>query len=264
MNRRTVLAGIAAGAASLAGCLGGPPTGGTDTGGTDTGTAPDTTDGEPGLPVDCPTTQGFDVEWPTDLDAGTVESFVEAYEHVYYREAVAEYEPESSLDAYELAGSVSDSPEESGDGWELAYSGSGGIYRPTLSLEATTAVAPDGAEVVPVVEIDEASVVELLRTAAEEGEASHHVEPPGEAVDRHVELFSSLSDGFELSGPGDSDTLYIDVEGTTVELAVTATNFHGDYWWEARYYVSEQVVRRTAEEGTDPRDGTLLECRHLE
>jgi len=259
MNRRTILAGAAAGAASLAGCLTGPTTGGTESG---TGTTDRTT--QP--PAECPTTQGLDVEWPREFDADAAESFVEAYEHAYYRDVVLEYEPESSLDAYELAGGASDPPRQAGDGWVVAYSGSGGIYRPTLSLAATRTDAPEGADVVPVGELEaEPAVVETLRTAAEAGEADHHVDSPGATVERHVELFASVSEDFDpLSGPGDEDTLYVDVDGVTVELVATATNFHGDYWWTARYYVTERVVRRTTEDGTDPRDGTLLECRSPE
>lgn len=84
-------------------------------------------------------------------------------------------------------------------------------------------------------------------------------------VDRYVNRFSSLSDDFErLSEPGDSDTLYIDVDRTTVELTVQATNFHGDYGWGARYYVDDQVVRRTTNDDTAVQYGELLECRNLD
>lgn len=258
MQRRTLLAAVG-GALSLAGCTsGGEPIG--TGGGTDE--PDDGTDEPDDLPDDCPKSQDLGVEWPDDLDASTVESFVEAYEHLYYRDVVVEYEPESSLDSYDLSGSVSDPPQETGDGWTLEYSGSGGVYRPTLLLGATTATPPDAADVVSVEEIDDEPLTETLEEAAETGEAEFHVDPPGEEVDRYVELLTGLSDDFgDLSGPGDSDTLYVDVDGTTVELSVTASNFHGDYWWTARYYVDEQVVRRTADEHTTPRDGELLECR---
>lgn len=271
MRRRTLLAALGA-AAGLAGCTtGDEPGDGGDTGGgegtpvpptatpTATGT---TTGGSTDTPEDCPTSRGLGVEPPEDLDASAVESFVEAYEHVYYRDVVVEYEPESRLDSYELDGGVTDPPRRVGDGWELEYSGSGGIYRPTLALGARRTDPPDGADVVPVDGIDEGPVAETLEEAAETGEAEHHVEPPGEKVDRYVDLFASLSEDFErLSGRGDSDTLYVDVDGTAVELTVAATDFHGDYWWTAWYYVDERVVRRTGEEGVDPRDGELLECR---
>jgi len=249
MHRRTFLTIVGGGALSLAGCTSGPDPG--------EGT-PTHTD----LPAECPTSQDLGVEWPADLDAETVESFVEEYEHVYHRDAVVEYEPESQLDSYELSGTVSEGPRAAGDGWELAYSGSGGVYRPTLMIGAATAEPPEDADVVPVEEVDDEPLTETLEEAAETGEAEYHVEPPGEEVDGYVDRLASLSEDFDgLSGRGDSDTLYVDVDGTTVELSVTASNSHGDYWWDAWYYVDEHVVRRTSDEGTDPREGELLECR---
>ena len=243
MRRRTLLAVLGSGTVSLAGC---------------------TTDEQTALPEGCPTSQGLDVRWPRDLDAATVEAFVEEYEHAYYRDVVVEYDPESRLDSYELSGSITEQ-QSVGDGWELEYSGGGGLYRPTLALEASRTDPPADADVIPVSDIDDERVTKLLEEAADSGEASHHVAPPGEQVDRYVERFASLSDGFDpLSGPGDSDTLYVDVDGTTVELTVAATSFHGDYSWNAWYYVDEQVVRRTTDENTDPRDGTLLECRTVD
>lgn len=260
MRRRTLLTAIGSGTVSLAGCTttGSVPTTTRSTSGDQTATTGDQT----ALPEECPTSRGLDAEWPTDLDASTVRSFVEEYEHAYYRDIVVEYEPESQLDSYELNGSVTAPPREAGNGWKLAYSGSGGIYRPTLALGAEPTDPPDEADVVPVSGITEQPVREMLSEAADAGEAEYLVEPPGENVDRHIELFASLSDDFErLSGRGDSDTLYVDVDGTTVELTVAATNLHGDYWWDAWYYVDEQVVRRTTDENTDPRTGELLECR---
>ncbi|MFC6874646.1 hypothetical protein [Halobellus marinus] len=276
MHRRTLLVGLGVGTLSIAGCLSGadePGASGTTPGDTATEHSETATDASPGtddgnartdLPSECPTSQDLDVEWPTELDESTVEPFVEEYEDAYYREVVVEYEPESQLDEYDLAGSVSGSPRAAGDGWILQYAGGGGVYRPTLLGGATPAEAPDGVEPIPIAEVDDERVVDTLEAAAETGEAEFHVDTPGEEVDRYVDLFSSLSSDFYLSGPGDSDTLYFDVDGTTVELSVTATNFHGDYAWEAWYYVDEQVVRRADDDETDPREGTLLECRSVE
>lgn len=289
MRRRTLLALIGTGTLSTAGCIGetdpanagsptttgedtgstdDTPTTATDAGGTDERTRETTDDGadeNTDLPEDCPTTQGLDVEWPEELDDAAVESFVEAYEHAYYRDVVVEYEPESQADSYDLSGGVNSGPSEVGDGWRVSYSGSGGVYRPTLSLQAATADPLDGADVVPVGEIDDAALTETLEAAAETGEADHHVEPPGEEVDRYIDLLASLSDDFEaLSEPGDSDSLFVDVDGTTVELTAQADNFHGDYWWDASYYVTDRVVRRASGEDADPRDGELLECREAD
>ncbi|PSP18834.1 hypothetical protein BRC62_02510 [Halobacteriales archaeon QH_10_67_13] len=274
MRRRTLLTALGAATVPLAGCTtgtdpvgadGGTPAD-TDTpdadGGAPTSTASDGTAERTDAPEDCPASQELGVERPEDLDASTVEAFVEEHERVYHRDVVIEYEPESSLDSYELSGSVTGSPRPVGDGWELEYAGSGGIYRPTLLLGATTADPPDGADTVPVSEVDDDRLAGTLREAAETGEAELHVDTPGEEVDRYVELLASLSDDFgRLSGRGDSDTPYVDVDGTTVGLTATATSFHGDYEWSAWYYVDERVVRRTTDEETDPRDGKLLECR---
>ncbi|MEF8884210.1 MAG: hypothetical protein V5A44_03690 [Haloarculaceae archaeon] len=291
MRRRAFLTVLGGGAAALAGCTSRPgdsgpgadtdpptdtdartPTNGGDgtptpltedgTGATETDSAG--TDGTPTRPPSCPTTQGFDVEWPTDLDAESAASFVEAYERVYYREVVVEYEPESSLDSCELSGGVTER-EPRDEGWVLTYSGSGGVYRPTLALGATTADPPGEVDPVPVAEVEDDTLVDLLETAAEAGEAEHHVEPPGPTVDRYVDRLTALSPEFDgLSGPGDSDSLHADVDGKTVKLTATATNFHGDYWWTARYYVDERVVRRVEGEDADPREGTVVECRGSE
>lgn len=268
MKRRTLLATISGGTLSFAGCTTGPNLGDTGDGtapATDTNIDTETPDAgtaeQPVLPAACPTSQELGVEWPADLNASTVKSFVESYEHVYYREVVVDYEPESQLDSYDLSGTATQ-PKAVGDGWVLSYSGSGGVYRPTLWLGASTATPPDGADVVPLNEIDDDLLTGLLEEAAETGEAQRHVDPPGERVDRYVDLLAPLSDDFEgLSGRGDSDSLYVDVDGRMVKLTAEADTFHGDYWWKAWYYVDEQVVRRTTEEDTDPQDGTVLECR---
>ena len=277
MNRRTLLTLLGAGTVSLAGCTNRSEPAETDDEtptetetpypsdgipeGTDTTATGDGTADPRALPDDCPTTQDLDVEWPTDLDAKTVESFVEAYEHEYHREVVVAYEPETPLDEYGLSGSVSEGPRRADDGWVLTYSGSGGVYRPGLFLGAQTTDAPEGADVVSADEIDDERLTELFTEAVDTGEAEVHVDrQDAEAVNRYLDLFESLSDDFALSGPGDSDSLSVDVDGTVVELDVTADNFHGDYWWTATYYVDERVVRRT-DKDTDPRDGDLLECQ---
>lgn len=261
MNRRQLLFLFATGALPGAGCLSGTETTGDEPNSPPEGTGEDPT----AHPEACPTSQGLGVDRPEDLDAATVEAFVEAYEQSYYREIVVGYEPRSQLDSYELSGLVMDEPSPVGDGWVLKYSGNGGVYRPTLFLEATVSDPPDGADVVPISEVDDDPATETLEEAAQDGNASYHVDTPGPVVDRYLELFESRSDDFEgLSGPGDADTLCVSVENTTVELTVTADNFHGDYQWYAWYYVDERVVRRTTDPDTDPRKGELLECRHID
>lgn len=216
-----------------------------------------------GLPEDCPKTQGLDVQWPGEIDASAVEAFVEAYENRYYRDVVVEYEPESRVDSYDLTGNVDGGPTEVDDGYEVAFSGGGGIYTPTLRMKARVSDPPDGVDLVPASEFDDGALNQTLVEADETGEADLHVDSPGYEVDRYIERLVALSDDFEpLSEPGDSDILYVDVDGTTVELSVSATRFHGDYGWNAWYYVDEHVVRRTTDEKTEPRNGKLLECRN--
>lgn len=268
MNRRQLLAAIGGSAIPLAGCTEGSQVGDRQGSPTTAGTPTDTPTSSDGdtptsseLPATCPTTQDLDVSWPTALDAATAESFVEAYEAVYYKDIVVEYEPESQVDSYELAGSVSDVASDAG-GWMMTYSGGGGIYRPTLWLSAQTTTQPDSATVILSSEIEDDLLTDLLSTAANSGEAEQMIEPPGDQVDRYIDRLTALSPDFEgLSGPGDSDTLYVSVDETVVELTAQATNFHGDYGWWARYYVTDQVVWRMSGDEGDPRDGQLLECR---
>ncbi|MUV87327.1 hypothetical protein GJ631_12335 [Natronomonas sp. CBA1123] len=92
-NRRALLVASGATVAALAGC---------------TDTLPGNSTRE--LPDGCPTSQDLDVEWPRELDSEAAASFLESYEHVYYRDEVVEYEPESRVDSYGLSVAVSDDP----------------------------------------------------------------------------------------------------------------------------------------------------------
>ncbi len=247
----------------LLAALGGVATAGCTTSRNSGTDSPETsTPDESELPEECPTTQNLGVEWPSELDSESVESFVESYEAAYYREKVVEYEPKSMVDSYELDGLVVEGSSEVGDGYTAEYDGGGGIYRPTLHLIGTVTDQPENVDIVPASDIDDETVSNLLTDAAETGDAAEHIDDPGERVDEYIELLASLSADFEgLTGPSDSDTLYVDVDGTTVKLTAQTNSFHGDYWWNAWYYVDENVVRRTTEEETDPQEGELLECR---
>lgn len=248
LNRRALLSAV--GAAAIGGCTESSLPDGL--GGNDTETDPD-------LPDDCPVSQGYDVEWPEDLDAETAEAFVEDYEAVHYRESVVEYEPETRLDSYDL-GVHSEGVQRTGDGYEVKASGSGGIYRPDLMFDAHREDDPADAERVAASEIEDERLRELLETAAAEGEAETIVRH-GPDVDRYIDLLDSHFESYDPhSEHGDSRTLYFSVDGTPVEVEVTASALHGDYWWSAWYYVDEHVVYR-AEEERPPKDGELLECR---
>lgn len=242
-SRRALLASL--GASTLAGCV-------ADVSGED----------DPGekLPDECPKTQGIDVEWPEDLDADAAASFVETYEHRYYRDVVVEYEPSTRLDSYEVGVTVVDGPTEVDEGYEVELSGGGGIYTPTLWVETSVTDPPDGADLLPADGIDDEELTEVLVDAAEDGGAEFEVVFTDE-IDRYVDVVASLSeDDDPLTERGDEVTLYVDVDGTAVELSVRATSLHGDLWWDARYYVDEYVVRRTPIGVVDPEE-ELLECR---
>jgi len=280
MRRRTLLSTVGAGALALAGCASeedptgleepddpmstAPPDDGTTTGQRGEGattTDPPTDDAD--LPEVCPASQDLDIdpEWPTDPDAESVREFVAAYEAAYYREVVVDYDPETPLADYQLYGGVEGSPQETDDGWIVGYTGQGAVYQGSLRFVAEPADAPAEADVVPANEIDDERLTSLLEEAAENGSADEFV-PDTEAVKRYLDALPALStDVDEITERGQEEVLYVEVDGTTVAVTVTAGNFHGDYWWTARYYVTDRVVRRAEGEDADPREGELLECR---
>lgn len=266
VDRRRLLAGAAAVAA--AGCLG---IGGDEDNDDETGD---------GLPEACPTTQGLDVEWPDELTAETVAEFVEAYENRYYREVTIDYEPDSRLDAYRLGGSVREGVERRDDGYVAEFEGGGAVYRPDLQVTAAVAEAPAGRDPLDHEEIDDEDLRGLLEDAVEadrsdekdedddqgdDDETTRRRIESGARIDAFLDLLESEFERFEVfDGPDQSATLYADVDGTTVELSVYAGGLHGDYWWSARYYVDEHVVRRTDDDALDPQKGALLECRETD
>jgi len=260
MHRRTLLSAVAAGSVTLAGCAADEDDG--DGGGGGSSPEPDTTEDPSDLPNVCPTSQDLGVEWPTDLDTESVATFVERYEAAYYRNVVVDFDPDAPFTEYSLDGELSEPPEQVDGGWELTYTGSGAVYNANLALSATATDAPDDADLVDVEAFERHSVTAMVRTAAEEGSADDLLTTSGVETEQQVERFASLSDDFEApTERGDSDTMYADVDGTTVELSVSATSFHGDYWWTTQYYVDERVVRRAEGEDADPQEGTVLECR---
>lgn len=238
-HRRTLLA--TAGLLALAGCSGA-----------------DSDDRE--LPDACPLTQGLEIDWPATIDASSVEPFVERYERAYYRDHSIDVEP-SSMGRAEVGVRVTEGPTAAEAGYILTVRGGGAIYTPTLWITANVAEAPADATVVPTDEIDNVALNSTISDAVENGTAEYHLDETGEPVGRLVESLSAMSADFEpLSGPGDADTLYVDADGVSVEVTARATEFHGDLFWQARYYVDDRIVRRV--EGTaDPANGQLLECR---
>lgn len=241
MRRRQVLTSAVAGSISLAGC-----------------TAATSYFG-PDLPEACPTSQNLGVDWPEHLDESSVASFVEAYEERYYREVVFDYEPVSRFSYVGSAISRVKDVTEVDRGWRVHFSGTLGVNEAFMHLKATRSEPPEEAEVLSVSQLDDERLTELLDEAAESGEAERDIQ--AEAVDAYVDRFERLSEGFEISSAEPRDRLYVDVNGTTVELVVSVDTYHADRFWDAWYYVDEHVVWRSGEQNTDPRDGRLLECR---
>lgn len=248
MQRRTLLSVVGAGSVSIAGCM-----------------ARQTWGAGPDLPDDCPTTQDVGVEWPRDLDESSVATFVERYEEAYYRQEVIDtlFEPESRLFGYSgWIGRIKDVAGVEGGGWRVHFSGIVNVQRGDLVLDATVADPPDDEPVIPSEDVDDELLIEVLEPAAETGEAARRISPS--QSEAYLERFEGLADGFEITEVGDSETLSFSVDGTTVELVVSASPPNRDHFWDAWYYVDEHVVWRSGEQDVDPRNGELLECRTAE
>lgn len=252
-SRRAVLASL--GTLSLAGCQAGP---------IDDGGSADGESQSVGLPASCPTTRGRDVAWPEEIDASTIASFVTAYEDSYLSEIVVEWEPALPIYSYDVSSYVERGPTATGDGYVLAVDTGGAINTPGLSMDATVADPPGGADVVPVRDVDDEPLTTLLEDAAATGEATLQIEAIPDKQ-RYLDLLPSLSDDFEpLTDYEDESTMYVDVSDTTVELSVRpGGGTHDDIRASSWYYVDANQVRRSWRELTDPEDGDVLECREL-
>lgn len=267
MRRRTVLslsASVALG--GLAGCDGQRAA---ETPSEEPTTAPPTTgpttesprEPTPQQPAECSVTQGLDVDWPDGLSAASAEGFVERYEEVYYRDVVVEYEPETRFDEYDL-GFTTEVTDTDSPGYVVEVDGSGGIYRPDVFLNASVVDEEPDDEVIPLADVNDQTLREMLQTSAGNPEESVGREiRDGSDVDQYADLLNDFPGEGSLEGRGDSVTRYFDVDGTTVELTASVTGLHGDYWWTAWYYVDENVLRRTEDEEVAPENGELLECR---
>lgn len=256
MRRRSLLTTMGAGSLSLAGCAAVTEMTGTDDLADDSSTSE-----TENLPENCPTSQNLGVEWPEQLDESTVVSFVEEYELEYYQQEVIDtlIEPQSRLFAYEgWIGRVETVTETVG-GWQAQFEGIVNVLRGDLVLEATTSDPPRDAELIPIGEIDQEQLTEVLNEAADTGQAEQMIGPS--QTDEYLDLFGRLSDEFELTHVGDSETLHFSIDGTIVELVVTWFAPNRDHFWNAWYYVDEQVIWRSARKDINPKDGELLECR---
>ncbi len=252
MNRRRLLSLWAGGATlPLAGCLGI----GDDSRADQTPSPHSWTD-------DCPLSQGFDVEWPDELDSPTAESFVEVYEYQYIRDVV-DWEPVTQYDSLGIGVSTRGRTVERGDGYDVTVSSGWTTDTPNLDVIAVSTDPPDDVALVPHEEVPDELLWDLLDEAARaDGEVVAEKIPHGERIDRYVATLDSLSTDFDPpSGSTEHGTLYVDVDGTVVELRVQPDGFHVDRELGARYYLDEHVLRRTADHDEDPLNGDLLECR---
>lgn len=224
--------------------------------------APPGSDESEELPDDCPTSQDAGVEWPRDLDESTVETFIERYEEAYYRQQVIDtlFEPESRLFGYSgWISRIKDVTRIEAGGWRVHFAGIVNIQRGDLVFEATTTDPPGDEQVIPSGNVDDDLLTEVLVAAAETGQEARRI--GSSQSDTYLERFEQFSSEFEISEVGDSDTLYFSVNETTVELVVSASPPNRDHFWDAWYYVDDHVVWRSGDADTNPRDGTLLECR---
>lgn len=107
---------------------------------------------------------------------------------------------------------------------------------PASALKPASRNYPPEHDVVPV-EDDDESLTDLLRDAEDrnvsqddrnDGPAAMLVDPRSE-VDRYLNVVDEVSDRqSQINGPGDSTTVYFDLDHTTVDLSVWADMIHGD------------------------------------
>lgn len=120
----------------------------------------------------------------------------------------------------------------------MTFEGIVGIERVGLYLDATAVDPPETAEVIPGEAIDDDRLVSVLEAAAETGRATRKIGV--ERTDAYLARFETLADGFAFEGAEDSETLYIDVDGTTVELVVQGFPYHADH------FLGRPLLRRRA------------------
>lgn len=255
MRRRALL--IAVGPLSFAGCTAGQGPADTESRSEESQTPEDES-----LPEECPASENLGVDWPRDLDASTVATFIGGYERTYYEQVVFEFEPASRYSSVGSAIARVKNVSEAGDGWRVRFSGILGIEEAFTRLNATTAEPADNANVISIGEVHDKQLTELLDEAADTGEVERRIS--AEDTDAYIDRFEELSERFEISPPDYRDTLHFDVNGTIVELALGVDTLPVDREWEAWYYVDEQVVWRSGEHDVDPREGALLECRTID
>lgn len=226
------------------------------------------------LPYNCPTSLNLDVEWPRDLDRASVEQFVTAYEEAYLTRDVSKYDSASiNVDV--------DSPKKISDGFNVPVSFKGGIKHNDMFLDAFEVDSdgipkdedmidvsknelPANPEYVPIDEIEDQNLRQILTSAAESGIGEGQINYPSE-MDRYLELISELPSDVSFDDEFKTGA-YFDVDGSPVLLVISiGHSATSDYYGTAQYHVTEHVVRRLDAEDPkkdgSPQDGTVVECR---
>lgn len=219
-----------------------------------TKTAP--ADRSPGeLPESCPvsTIDGF--EPPDTLTPKSVEKFIRGYEEAYmFEERFLTYEDQLLTEGTVL------SVEERDAGYAVEAQFSGLDVILSVSVRAV----PDDAEVEPVAidTVESPPLVETARQAVKEGARVETSLPQPEANTKENSRAQKLSETVEAL-PGEQDSGYVSVDGTTVRLWVDVRQIYADYLnYTVLYYVDSTVVRRSSfpKREATATDGALVEC----
>lgn len=233
------------------------------------------------LPDQCPTSHNLNVQWPRDLDPGPVRGFVSGYEAVgdfvmAYEEAYqVEQKAETQFHSPSISVELDQTPNKVANGFHVTVTyGASVSIEDYILLEAfevnsdgipkegqrvDESEVPDDPEYIPIAEIEDQRLQEVLKSAANSGYGEDHTSPTG----RYTQLIESHSANASLNNEYPQG-IYFDVNGTPVLLIITERGGAAEDYGKSdpiQYYVSEYVVRRTDEENESPQDGTVVECR---
>lgn len=254
MDRRTVLAsfGTLTTTVTASGCLtdlDGTPADENEPSGED-GTETDENEFQ-SLPDDCPvnTLERFDL--PDDLDQATAEKFVRRYETAYINQHYIDREQYDRVDG--PGGSIEESTPVD-DGYILQVTTGWATWRPDREvLEFERVTQPDAD---PVVVDDEA----LADTETLQELLSETIEDGSDAITENDRDFPSVYEHIETI-TDEVDGAVIEYRNETLEVTESAwPGAHGDHFKRAAYRIEPDILYRTEEIDSDPRDGEIVEC----
>ena len=238
------------------------------------------------LPDQCPTSLDLGVEWPRDIYTRSVEGFVTRYEAVgefvtAYEEAYqVERHADTQFHSPSIFVELDQTPDKVADGFHVTvtYGGSvsiedyilleaievdsDGIPKYDQRIQIDESAVPDDPEYIPISEIEDQELQEVLKSAADSAYRKHRTSP----TTRYEELIENTSPNTSLNNrypPG----IYFDVDGTPVLLIINVRGAAVKDFGKSdpvQYYVTEYVIRRTVDENKSPRNGTVVECRYPE